>query len=236
MTDLHTHILPGVDDGAKTVDDSLAMLYAQYEQGVDTVVLTPHYYPDREDCTSFLRRRKAAWENLVQKICALPKQDQIRLPKLIFGAEVAYVPGLQTVEHLRSLCIGNTKNMMLELPFYLWDTALVHQLYDFLGRSGVTPVLAHIERYFDIQKKKIMDEILDFGLPVQVGTETLSQTFSPAIKLLKQGRAHLVASDCHDLNYRRPSLAQAMQVVEKRLGHERCEELIEMADQLAVRE
>ena len=236
MTDLHTHILPGVDDGAGTVDDSLAMLYAQYEQGVDTVVLTPHFYPDREDCASFLKRRRAAWESLVQAICALPKQNQLRLPKLILGAEVAYVPGLQKVEHLQSLCIGNTKNMMLELPFYLWDTTLVHQLYDFLGRAGVTPILAHIERYFDIQKKKVMDEILDLGLPVQVGTETIGQTFSPAIKLLKQGRAHLVASDCHDLNYRKPGLQQAMQTVGKRLGRQRCEELIETANLLAVGE
>jgi len=236
MTDLHTHILPGVDDGARTVEESLAMLRTQFDQGVDTVVLTPHFYPEREDCASFLSRRKAAWEQLVRAICALPRQEQLRLPRLVLGAEVAYVPGLQFMDHLQSLCIGNTKNMLLEMPFYLWDTPLLHQLYDFLGRSGVTPVLAHIDRYFDIQKKKTMEDVLDLGLPVQVGTETVAQAFSPARKLLKQGRAHLLASDCHDMNFRKPNLRQAMYAVQKKLGTERCEELIEMADQLAAGE
>ena len=236
MTDLHTHILPGVDDGAKTVKDSLTMLRAQYEQGVDTVVLTPHFYPDREDCASFLRRRKAAWEHLLQTICALPQQEQLRLPRIVLGAEVAYVPGLQMIDHLAALCIGNTKNMLLELPFYLWDQSFVHQLYDFLGRAGVTPVLAHIDRYFAIQKKKTMEEVLDLGLPVQVGTETVNRPCSVAIKLLKQGKAHFLASDCHDMNFRAPNLRQAMLVAQKKLGQERCEELIEMADQLTAGE
>jgi len=236
MTDLHTHILPGVDDGAQTVEDSLAMLRVQYENGVDTVVLTPHFYPDREDPTAFLRRRQAGWEQLSQAISDLPRQDQETLPKLILGAEVAYVPGLQTMEQLQSLCIGSTKNMLLELPFYPWDTGLIHQLYDFLGRVGSTPILAHIERYFLCQKKKMLEEVLDLGLPVQVGTDTVSQAFSPGLKLLKQGKGHLLASDCHNIHVRTPNLGQAMRIAEKKLGKERCEELIEMADQLAAGE
>ena len=236
MIDLHTHILPGVDDGAKSVQDSLNMLYVQYEQGVDTVVLTPHFYPDREDSTSFLKRRKAAWEELVQTICSLPQQDQLRLPKIVLGAAVAYVPGLQMMEHLAAVCIGNTKNMLLELPFYLWDSSFIHHLYDFLGRAGVTPVLAHIDRYFGIQKKKQLDEVLDLGLPAQVGTDTINWAGSPAMKLLRQGRGHLLASDCHDMKSRTPNLRQAMMAVRKKLGQERCEELMEMADQLVVGE
>lgn len=218
------------------MEDSLAMLYAQYAQGVDTVVLTPHYYPDREDSASFLKRRKAAWEELTQTIGGLPQEEKLRLPKLILGTEVAYVPGLQSTEHLQAMCIGNTKNLLLELPFYMWDTGMIHQLYDFLGRAGVTPILAHIDRYFPCQKKKMMEEVLELGLPVQVGTDTVCQTFSPAIKLLKQGKGHLLASDCHDLHFRAPNLRQAMQMAEKKLGKERCEELNEMADQLTVRE
>ena len=236
MTDLHTHILPGVDDGAKTVEDSLTMLRTQYEQGVDTVVLTPHFYPNREDADAFLGRRQAAWEQLSQAIGALPQQEQAQLPKLILGAEVAYMPGLQAMENLQALCIGSTKNMLLELPFYLWDSVFIHQLYDFLGKVGVTPVLAHIERYFLCQKKKMLEEVLELGLPVQVGTDTVSQAFSPGLKLLKQGRGHFLASDCHDLNARVPNLGKAMRVAEKKLGMERCGELLEMAEQLAAGE
>lgn len=236
MTDLHTHILPGVDDGAGSVEESVAMLHAEFEQGVDTVVLTPHFYPARETAADFLSRREAAFAQLKEGIQALPEEDKLRLPRLCLGAEVAYVPGLAEVPGLRSLCLGNTNNMLLELPFYPWDRMLLHQLYDFFGQVGVTPVLAHIERYFACQEKKFLDEVLELGLPVQVGTETLTRAFSPAMKLLRQGKGHLVASDCHDLKHRSPDLRPAMEAVRKKLGQERFEEMVELADQLTERE
>ena len=232
MVDLHTHILPGVDDGARTVQDSLTMLFAQYAQGVDTVVLTPHYYPDREESSAFLLRRNAAWQQLNEAIEALSAEEKAQLPALILGAEVAYIPGLQNVSDLEQLCIGNTKNMLLELPFYLWDMQMVHGLYSFLEQAGVTPILAHVERYIPCQRRKMLDAVLELGLPVQVGTDLMSMAFSPVLRLLKQGRGHLVASDCHDLSHRPPNLAQAMDVVKKKLGHERFEELDDLAIQL----
>lgn len=236
MVDLHTHILPGVDDGAKTVDDSLAMLRVQYEQGVDVAVLTPHYYPDREEPDAFLLRRDAAWQQLNEAVAALEKEERSQLPTLVLGAEVAYIPGLQAVPNLERLCIGQTKNMLLELPFYFWDMQLVRDLYSFISRAGVTPILAHIERYFACQRKRTLDAVLELGCPVQVGTELMSMAFSPVLRLLKQGKAHLVASDCHDLRRRPPNLAQAMEVVKKKLGLEYFEELDELAVQVAMPE
>lgn len=236
MTDLHTHILPGMDDGAKTPDESIAMLRAQYAQGVDMVALTPHFYPERENCERFLQRRSAAWEQLKTAILALPQQERAQLPRLVLGAEVAFMPGLENIEGLQRLCIGNTKNMLLELPFYPWGKSLIRQLYGFLGQVGVTPVLAHIERYFSCQSKRALDEVLELGLPVQVGADALTWTKSPVMKLIKQGKGHLIASDCHDLVHRPPNMAAAMQAIEKKLGAEYCEELKEMAAQLAVKE
>jgi len=236
MTDLHTHILPGVDDGAKTVEESIAMLMCEYRQGVDTVVLTPHYYPEREDIADFLSRRQIAWEQLEAAVQSLPEAERTQIPQLVLGAEVAYVPQLEARGDLRALCIGDTSNMLLELPFYSWDKLFVRQLYVFLERVGVTPVLAHMERYFECQTRKFLDEVLEIGLPVQVGTDMMANRLSPAMKLLKQGRAHLIASDCHDLNYRSPNLGQAMEYAARKLGQEWIEELAEQADQLAIRE
>ena len=233
MTDLHTHILPGVDDGARTPQDSIAMLQEQFMQGVDTVVLTPHFYPDRESVESFLERRDAAFAELEDTISQLPQEAREALPQRLLGAEVAYVPGLHEADDLRGLCIGNTKHMLLELPFYPWDTRLIRGLYDVLGHSGVTPVLAHMERYFAYQGKRMLNEVLELGLPVQVGTDMLAMMFSPAMRLLRQGRGHLLASDCHDLYRRPPALRQAMSLVEKKLGQEAVEELNSLADHLA---
>lgn len=234
MTDLHTHILPGVDDGASTVDDSIAMLHAQHMQGVDTVVLTPHFYPDGEDCSTFLRRRNAAWEQLSEAINALDQARRQSLPRLVLGAEVAYLPGLQDMDGLEKLCIGGTKNMLLELPFYPWDRMLINGIYDFFGHSGVTPILAHIERYVMCQRRILLDEVFDMGLPVQVGTGPTPRAFGLPLRLLKHGRAHLIASDCHNMSDRSPNLMQAMEIVRKKLGQECFEEIAELTDQLAM--
>lgn len=233
MTDLHTHILPGMDDGAKTAEESIAMLRLQWEHGVDTVVLTPHFYPTKESVEQFLARRDAAFAQMMAAVRCLPEEEQNMFPRLILGAEVAYVPGLEEMQGLQRLCIGNTKNMLLELPFFAWSNMLIRQLYHFIERVGVTPILAHIERYFACQEKKLLNEVMALGLPVQVGTDILSGAFSPVMKLLRKGQAHLVASDCHDLLRRVPNLGQALAQVEKKLGRQRLEELTELADQLA---
>lgn len=233
MTDLHTHILPGVDDGAKTPQESIAMLQMQYAQGVNTVVMTPHFYPERESVDDFLSRRTAASAELEHAISKLSEGERMCLPQWVVGAEVAYAPGFHKAEDLKRLCIGQTKHMLLEMPFYFWDQRLLHSLYDVLGHSGVTPVLAHMDRYVSCQSRRMLLEVLEMGLPVQVGTETLARTFSPAMHLLRQGRGHLLASDCHDPVRRSPNLRQAMQIVEKKLGQETVQELEETALQLA---
>ena len=89
MTDLHTHILPGMDDGAPDVETSLAMLREEARQGVDTVVLTPHFYRDRERPEHFLARRARAADRLNSAIQALPGEERRAMPRLILGAEVA---------------------------------------------------------------------------------------------------------------------------------------------------
>ena len=86
MIDFHTHILPGMDDGCKSVAERLWMLRQEQQQGVGTVVLTPHYYPWENSPEEFLARRSRAWENLRQQ---LPEDA----PQLFLGAEVHYFEG-----------------------------------------------------------------------------------------------------------------------------------------------
>ena len=235
MIDLHTHILPGVDDGAQNVDESLEMLRIQYAQGVETVALTPHFYPDREKAESFLARRAAAWEELNTAITALPEADRKQLPHLVLGAEVAYGQQLLELGDMKEFCYAGTRNMLLELPFYSWDSQLFHQIYDLMNHSGVTPIIAHIERYF-FQKKKYLEEIMEMGLPIQVGTDTLLRLASPAMKLLKQEKAQVVASDCHDARRRSPNLNAALRAVRKKLGQSAYNRILEQSEQMLVSE
>ncbi len=235
MTDLHTHILPGMDDGARDVAESIALLRMEREQGVTTVVLTPHFYRERENPTMFLQRRQESVQTLGKALLELPEEERNSLPRLLIGAEVAFVPGLSGWEELPDLCIGDTRNLLLELPFTPWNTHVIDELYDLISRTGITPVIAHLERYLPMQKQELIDEVLALGVPVQVTGDALThwRTRRGALKLLEGRGERLIASDCHRADTRPPVMKDALRVVTKKLGAECAAALLNCAHQLA---
>ena len=220
MTDLHTHILPGMDDGARSVEVSLAMLREEAAQGVDAVALTSHYYRDRESSGSFLERRARASEALETAIAALPEPERSALPARILAAEVAWVPNLVECSRLHELCYQGTDTFLLELPMRPWYDGLFRQIYDLINVTGLTPVIAHIDRYWSSQKPQRLAELYALGLPVQLSAEALVRfpTRARAIKTIQHNQAQIIMSDCHDMDSRRPNLLPAMELVGKKLG------------------
>jgi protein-tyrosine phosphatase len=167
MTDLHTHILPGMDDGAQSVEDALRMLHIQKQQGVDTVALTPHYYNNEETIDEFLARRKKAWIELS------PVARGPECPNMILGAEVAWMPDMVSVPDLEKLCYQDTNILLVELPTAPWTNAVFQQLYALENRRGVMPMIAHIDRYLGLQRRDNIIKLLELGYPIQVSAETL---------------------------------------------------------------
>lgn len=221
MIDLHTHILPGIDDGAKDLETSLSMLQLQKEQGVNTVVLTPHFYPSRENSGRFLKRREEAAKTLAHAILEMPEEEQVKLPqRMVLGAEVAWAPNLAYEDNLDQMCLGNSRYMLLELPFEPWNKQMVNQIYHLTGRTGITPVIAHLDRYQKLQKKDIFEEIVALGVPVQLGTDMLFHWWNKRkiFGLLEKEGRFLLASDCHNLTDRKPNLKAAFDEVESKLG------------------
>lgn len=227
MTDLHTHILPGMDDGAKDVETSLTLLRMEAAQGVDTVVLTPHFYRDREEPSHFLARRAEAAKTLADALMALPEEERKALPRLALGAEIAWVPNLAEWPELSQLCLGASRHFLLELPFHPWTDQLINRLYELPGRTGLTPVLAHIERYLKDQKPQHLEAVLALGVPVQISAEPLLHLTQrgAVLKLLRERRAQLIASDTHDPHSRLPNLGDALAVVRRRLGDGKADSL-----------
>ena len=234
MTDLHTHILPGMDDGSRSPEMSLELLRREAAQGVDTVVLTPHYYRERENSGHFLERRAAAMERLEEAIAALPEEEWGKLPRLVLGAEVAWVPNLLDCSRLRELCYTGTDAFLLELPMTPWYDGLFAQLMDLMNATGLTPVIAHIDRYWHSQKPERLRELLSLGLPTQLSAEMLLRfsTRGTALKYLQSGRAQLLMSDCHDPKNRRPNLRDGLAAAEKKLGADFRTRLEENTDDL----
>lgn len=219
MTDLHTHILPGMDDGARDADTSLAMLRMAGEQGVDTVVLTPHFYRDCENAAHFLSRRARAEEQLERRLEQEPPEARDRLPRMLRGAEVAWGPNLAAWRELPKLCIEGTRLLLLELPSTPWDDGMLGQLYGLPGKTGLMPVIAHLERYLKTQRRDQIREILGMGFPIQVSAETLLRPLMRrrALRMLREGSAHLIASDCHNTSSRPPNLGAAMEQAARHL-------------------
>ena len=234
MTDLHTHILPGMDDGAVSLRNSIMLLQKELEEGVDRVALTPHFYHSRESQTHFLDRRARAYDRLLEYRVTLPPGVRKRLPATILAAEVEWQPDMENWSHLEELCYQNTKLLLVELPFYPWSEDLINKLYDLMSATGLTPVIAHIDRYLDVQKKELLQELYSIGLPMQLSGEALLHLRSreKALKLLRDETAQYVISDCHNLKDRKPNMGMALDVVEKKLGKGKADRLAWLSDRL----
>lgn len=218
MTDYHSHILPEMDDGSKSVEESLALLQEEVRQGVDTVVMTPHFYAGQNSPRRFLKRRYDAFQRL------LPVLDRT-CPRIILGAEVQFFPGISDCEELPLLTIGQTKLLLLEMPFSKWDSQTIQETLLLQERRGVRVVLAHIDRYYSNQPSVLWQELHDSGILMQLNTSALESPLERLRyrKLIDKGFIHMLGSDCHNLASRPPRWSHVTQVIsEEVLENMRC--------------
>lgn len=234
MTDLHTHILPGVDDGAQTPEQSLAMLREQARQGVKVVALTSHFHRERETLCAFLERRALAWQALQNAIADLPQAERESLPRLILGAEVAYAPGMWEWPELSKLCYEDTKVLLLELPMGPWNEEMFRQIYNLISRTGITPMIAHAERYV---WNRQFPQLLEMQLPMQVSASALLRLRGrkQACRLLEE-RDGILISDCHNLEYRPPNVGKAVDWLRRKKGEQTVRHCMESANRALTTE
>lgn len=216
FTDFHSHILPGVDDGSKSVKESLELLRMEAEQGVRCVVATPHFYANHDTPARFLKRRAAAWERLQVAMAEEPD-----LPEIILGAEVYYFPGMSDSDALSQLTIGGKKFIMIEMPNMTWTENMYQELENIYEKQGITPIIAHIDRYISpFRGREVLKRLELLPVLVQVNGEFFLRplTAPMAQRMLKKNRVHLLGSDCHDCSARKPNLGKAVRKIEKHLG------------------
>ena len=211
MIDLHSHILPGMDDGSKNPEESAALLRMLQQQGVTTLAATPHFYA-RETPEAFLKRRQEA-------VAKLPIMEDG--PRMLLGAEVAYFSGMGNCEDLIPLQIGDTKLLLVEMPFQGWTGHMIEDICSIPVQLGLIPVLAHINRYAGKQQfPKYKDLLIQAGVLCQCNAEAFLPFLARrwALDQLSNGFIHFLGSDCHSIDKRPPMLGQANAVIEKKLG------------------
>lgn len=231
MIDIHSHILPQMDDGSASAEETAALLDLLWQQGVTAVVATPHFYPTQEAPDSFLSRRQKSIAQM------LPITDG--QPQVLLGAEVGYFSGIGTCDAMIPLCIENTNLLLIEMPFSPWSERIVKEICEIPEALGLTPVLAHVNRYRRRdQFPRYWQKLADSGVYFQCNAEAFQAPLSRrwALKLLKQECFHFLGSDCHNLTSRPPQLHEARQVIEKKLGASFFEEFDNKASALLFEE
>lgn len=218
MIDFHTHILPKMDDGSKSTEESIAMLKMQAEQGIRWVVATPHFYAEHESPQDFLQRRNHSYQSLQKEIERQGLQDQ--LPKIRLGAEVRYFEGISHSDVIQNLKIEGTELLLLEMPFVSWSKRIIQEVQIIRQQPQMTVLLAHVERYRGIQGFFFERKLEEIGALIQSNAEFFlnKKSRKKALHLFEQGKINLLGSDCHNCTVRPPNLGEAMQLLTEQFG------------------
>lgn len=212
LIDLHSHVLPAMDDGSDSVETSLALLRELSGQGMTTVCATSHYYRKRESIEQYIARR-------IQAFRTLSEHWSGDLPRLLPGAEVAFFPGMGEKENLSQLCLGGTNTLLVEMPFTQWPAAVWEETMHLALDRDFQVVLAHPERYAQ-ENIQPLRKLAQAGVGFQVNADTLlhRSTRSTGLALLEMTQYPALGSDCHNLTSRPPRMAQARELLRKRKG------------------
>lgn len=213
MIDIHTHILPGMDDGSGSLEESLAMAKESARQGVRLIAATPHFYATQEDPNSFLRRRE-------KSLALLESAWQEGFPTLLVGAEVRYFDGISRVEKIAHLTLDHTRILLLEMPFTSWSGRMVDEVVELQRSRGLQVLLAHVERYMKDQDGQVWETFRQNGVWTQCNANFFLrwQTKRKAQALFKKGEIQMLGSDTHNMTTRPPNLAMARDTLVKSLG------------------
>lgn len=217
MIDFHSHILPGMDDGSSSPEESIAMLEISAGQGVDHIFATSHFYPDEEDPVSFLHRRKKACSELIAY--AAGRDKSIPLPEIHLGAEVYYFPGISTCKEIKPLAMGNTKLLLVEPPVAPFSSSMLDEI-EMIGQNlGLAPVIAHLDRYCRLLRDDTLFDLLsERRVLIQVNASFFLHRDSGkfAMEMLEKRRFHFIGSDCHNTTTRAPNIGLAAGEINKK--------------------
>ncbi len=230
--DMHSHILPDIDDGSENIEQTINMLKIAYEEGIRAVVATSHYYQGRfEEPATVLRERLTDVRNSIAN--TLPEMN------LYLGSEIYYShESIQLLKQGTIPTIADTRYILVEfspLAEYLY---LKRGLQTFI-LEGYSPILAHVERYENVIKNidRVL-ELIDMGVYMQVNamsiTGEMGRGYQESTKrLLKNLCVHIVATDAHSIRIRAPRMKKCYEMVSKKYGKVYANELF-MDNQLRI--
>lgn len=225
MIDLHCHILPGIDDGAKTVEISLEMARIAASDGITTTACTPHILPGVYNNTG------PAIREAIAKLQGILDEAGISI-QLVTGADVHVAPDLVTrLREGQALTLNNSRYLLVEPPHHVLPPKLETHFFSLLT-AGYVPILTHPERlswidgHYDLVKRLVHN-----GNLIQITAGSLLGRFGRrprywAERMLDEGLCHILATDAHNCDTRLPRLSDACELIIGRLGDEETTNLV----------
>ncbi len=233
LTDIHSHILPGIDDGPANLEDSLKLARRYEESGITTIIATPHFIPG----TAWAPSKETVLERVTQLNEYLSREG-IQVDVLA-GMELAYNNTLaERIEAREVLPLGESDFYLVEVPF---DDDISEMLWgvEQLLAGGQKIIIAHPERSCGIRETiGAVSALVEKGLRVQVNSGSLvgyfgSRSRQAALQLRDLGLLHYVATDAHDCRKRAPFSKSEWMVIAEILGDEYVNQCLENARRLA---
>jgi protein-tyrosine phosphatase len=225
VIDLHSHILPGVDDGAPDIETSLEMARCAVNDGIDVMACTPHFMPGLYDNESNDIRRR------VLELNEILIANDIELA-LVVGSDAHIRPDfVKALREGKILTLHDTRYVLFEPPHMMAPKHMDELLFN-VRMAGYVPILTHPERYKWIENSySLFKELVQNGVWMQITAGSLTGRFGKrskywAQKMLGEGLVHIIATDAHNLKSRPPLLAEAREIAQREVGRDEALHLV----------
>ncbi len=222
MIDIHTHVLPSLDDGAENLEESIELLRMLKEQGVTDVFATPHFYPLTDNAYSFKILVQQAY-NLLND-----STNSKDLPCVHLGCELLYFENMGNSDSLSQFCLKGSKYLLLELSDGIIGNGLFNDLR-LMQNQEIIPIIAHIERYFYAKNyRKLLSFIKKEKILTQVNASSVldDKEYRIIKKLIKKNLVTFIATDTHSVTERPPEMSAALEKLNLDFGKEYTEKLV----------
>lgn len=215
MLDIHSHIIPNIDDGSKNIDMSMEMIKIAADDGIDNIIATPHY------CTGYFEKNYEYIENYVKYLNKLAGEQEFNI-KILSGQEIFI--DKYTIDYLKQGIIAplnKSKYMLVEFDMGEFNESIMDILYE-LRVIGIEPIIAHPERYiYIVENPLFINKFVEEQYHFQINSGSITGLFGKKIEktaeiLIQHGICSFVASDAHSNNRRVPKISEALNIVNQK--------------------
>ena len=224
MIDIHCHILPEVDDGSRSLNESIEMEMIAKEQGITKIVNTSHYHTD------FSYKKGEELLKELEDFNNVLKENMIDI-EVVIGNEIYYTKDLiKEIDELDFYTLNNSRYILIELPPTNFPKDLCNIVYE-LKEKNYIPVFAHVERYREVQENpELIYEVINAGAIIQVNSHSILGKSGKELQkvcntLLNRNMVHVVGTDAHSSKRRTPIFLDAYKYVSEKYSKEMADDL-----------